>query len=162
MKTVPLSRLSTPPLSGYAYVFDVPGGLQGAPLRVMDTLRAGHRFTEYALVDGKVHSDAEALWAEVRYRPDPQEWPAGFRSATIAALAARLAMAFASDDKFKQVFDREAYGTPEENYRGGKMRVAIFEDSRATPPRTLDAARNVLDRSRGRTSDDWLRDRRTW
>ena len=149
-KTIqPLSRLASPPLTDFKFVYDLPAGMSGPPLRVMDSLRNADRpFTAYALVNGQVHADAEALWAEIRFRPSPHLWPAAFKSATISAIAARLAMAFASDDKFKAIHDQEAYGTPSENFRGGKMRAAIYDDARATPPKALAAHLNPLDRTR--------------
>jgi lipoprotein signal peptidase len=43
------------------------------------------------------HSDADPLYASIRFRPDPQKWSSTFRSATVAAIAAQFALYMASD-----------------------------------------------------------------
>ena len=153
----PLSRLAStldangqvvPQTSGWLYAFDIPGSTLGPPVWLTDDpTDPDRRFTAYKLVSGRVHADAEALWAHVKFRPDPHRWPAAFRSATIAALGASLALSIASD---RNSYDRlygEAYGTPSENNRGGKMRNAIFEDAYATPARRINWRGNPLERA---------------
>jgi hypothetical protein len=142
------SRLANPsPLIGWAYAFDVPGEYFGAPYRLRETAK-GAPLQDFELSGRQVHCDCQTLIADVRFRPEPNHWSAPFRSGTITALAARLAFAFASDDKMLQILNAEAYGTPSENCRGGMMRIAINEDARATPPKAMRADLNPLTAAR--------------
>jgi hypothetical protein len=157
-----LSKLTTAsPLTGWLYVYDIPGQHFGPPLWLTDDITdPDRRFTRYTLTAGHVHSDADPLHASVRFRPDPMRWSSTFRSATIAALAAQLALSMASDRALYGEMHKEAYGTPQENHRGGKMRAAITEDSLATPPRKADWDNNPLTKSRRAGSTG--RDGATW
>lgn len=145
-----LSKLSTAtPLTGWLYVFDIPGQHFGPPMWLTDDItNPDRRFTRYTLSAGQVHSDADPLYGSILFRPDPQRWSATFRSATIAALAAQLSLALASDRSLYKELQTEAYGTPTENHRGGKMRTAITQDSLATPPRKADWDNNPFARAR--------------
>jgi hypothetical protein len=145
-----LSKLSSAsPLTGWAYVFDIPGQHFGPPLYLTDDLTdPDRRFWRYTLSGGQVHSDTEPLYASVQFRPDPMRWSSAFRSATITALAAQFALSMASDRALYGELQTEAYGTPTENNRGGKMRAAISADSMAQPPRRTDWANNPFERAR--------------
>lgn len=157
-----LSRLSSAtPLTGWLYVFDIPGQHFGPPLWLTDDVaNPDRRFTRYTLSAGRVHSDADPLYASIRFRPDPQRWSSTFRSATIAAMAAQFALAFASDRNLYNDLQAEAYGTNSENHRGGKMRAAITEDSLATPPRKADWDNNPF--ARARRSGSFSSGEREW
>lgn len=137
------------PLTGYSRVFDLPPQRIGPPLYVTDDAsNPDRRFSAYKLSGDQVHTDAEALAAEIKFRPPPHRWSATFRGATITAVAARLAYSLAADRGMAEELHREAYGPPVENYRGGMMRAAINEDSQATPPRAMATWRNPLERAR--------------
>lgn len=134
--------------SGFLYVHDIPGPTLGPPrFFTDDPTDPDRRFNRYILTGDGVHSDAETLWAYVRFRPDPWRWPPAFRSATIRAMAAELALSLASDKTLHEQLHGETYGTPSEAYRGGMMRAAINESAMATPPRRADFGNNPLSRA---------------
>jgi hypothetical protein len=136
------------PLTGWTVVYDIPGSTIGAPLWLTDdTTDPDRRFTRYILTGGRVHSDADPLFAMVRFRPDPRHWSATFRAATISAIAAEVAMALASDRQTHDTFMQKAYGTPSEQPRGGQMRAALTEDGIANPPRKPGWDNNPLTRA---------------
>jgi hypothetical protein len=142
-----LSRIDgAAPLTGYAYVFDVPGQTIGLPVFLTDDPTDPNvRFTRFILTNSQVHSDADPLFAMCKFRPDPHLWTATFKTATITAIAARLAFAIASDRNTKEELLREAYGSPVENYRGGMMRTALAEDGFSNPPRKAKVFNNPLE-----------------
>lgn len=149
-ETRQLSKVSgATPLTGYDFLYDIPGQFLGPPIRLSDDATDPcRRLTAYLLQGRRVHSSADPLFAVVRFRPDPQYWTATFRSATICAIAAKMAIALASDKNMYNLLDAEAYGTPSEGRRGGLMGAAIFEDAFAQPPRTINASDNPLTRAR--------------
>lgn len=136
------------PLTGYANVYDVPGPYSGLPVYLSDDVTDPcRRFSAYILTGGRVHSDADPLFAMVKFIPDPHRWTETFRSATITAIASRLAFSVASDRTTSEALRAEAYGTPSESFRGGMMRTALAEDAFANPPRTVAVDRNPLTRA---------------
>lgn len=123
------------PLSGYTYLFDIPGPRLGPPRWLSNDLTDPDcNYTQYRLIKGQVHAMDEQLFASVPFRPDPINWEPAFRKATITALAAHLATALASDIKTRDRLLLQAYGTPQEQNRGGEMRNAIQNNAQATPP----------------------------
>lgn len=139
------------PLSGYKYAFDLPPEALELPIYVTDNVRdPDHRFSRYVILDGKVHADANPLFAMCRYLPDPRKWTPTFRSATVTSFASRLALALADDRNLANDLTTEAYGNPSENYRGGQLGAAIRADSFSTPPRSNNwLSSNVLIDARG-------------
>lgn len=144
-----LSRLTdATPLTGYDYVYDIPQPYTGLPVYLSDDVTdPGRRFDRFILTNGQVHSDADPLFAMVKFRPDPHRWTGTFRTATITAIAAKLAYALASNRGAYSDFMTEAYGTPTENFRGGQMRAALSEDGFANPPRRIQTQYNPLDQA---------------
>lgn len=144
-----LSRLTdATPLTGYDYVYDIPQPYTGLPVYFSDDVTdPGRRFDRFILTNGQVHSDADPLFAMVKFRPDPHRWTGTFRTATITAIAAKLAYALASNRGAYSDFMTEAYGTPTENFRGGQMRAALSEDGFANPPRRIQTQFNPLDQA---------------
>jgi hypothetical protein len=145
-KIQPLSRIADAvPLSGWLYVFDLPAERIGPPIYVTDDITdPGRRFSRYSLVESQVHADCEPLHAQIKFLPSPNLWSATFRTVTITALASRLSFALASDRATMETLRNEAYGTPQDNFRGGQMRAAINEDSFSVPPRRQDRDNNPL------------------
>lgn len=145
-----LSRLSGfTPLTGYTYGFDIPGERLGPPIWLTDDpTDPDRRFAAFVLTGGRVHASVDPLYAMVKFRPDPHLWLPAFKSCAITALAAKFALSQASDRALYNELQTEAYGTPSENFRGGQMRVAIFSDSYATPPRKPNFFNNPLERAR--------------
>lgn len=144
-----LSRVTdAAPLSGWQFVFDLPPDRAGPPVYVTDDVTdPDHRYNRYSLVDATVHSDRDPLFAMIKIMPAPHLWSATFRTCTITALAGRLAFSLASDRATMEMLNAEAYGTPQENYRGGQMRASINEDALATPPRKPDWSSNPFERA---------------
>lgn len=142
-----LSKLTDAvPLTGYTNVFDVPQPSIGLPVFLSDDITdPDRRFTAFIITKSQIHSDADPLFAMVKFRPDPHLWTATFMTATITAIAGRLAFAIASDRNQKDDLLREAYGSPQENYRGGMMRTALSEDGFSNPPRKANVFNNPLE-----------------
>jgi hypothetical protein len=81
-----------------------------------------------------IHSDHAELWAEYTYEVSESSWPGYFTQFAIPALAALLALPVTDDENVAAYWKRIAYGTDEENERGGKFGVAASTDAQSTPP----------------------------
>lgn len=138
-------KSDTTPLSGYTYLFDIPGSRSGPPRWLSDDLTDPDRiYNQFRLIKGQVHAMHSPLYACVPYRPDPKDWEPAFRKATVTALGAHLALALASDLKTHNTLHARAYGSPAEQNRGGEMRNAINNNAQATPPRAMPVDDNPL------------------
>lgn len=123
---------------GLKYVFQLPSDRLGPPLRISnDPTRLHPEFSRYVLSASQVHADETALYALIKFTPAPDNWPATFAEAVSLALAGEFAYALADDDKTRQQYRVDAFGFPQDDYRGGALGAAIREDARATPPRRL-------------------------
>lgn len=138
----------SPTLAGYAYVFDLPAERIGDPLYLTDDpTDPDRRFSRYAIVGAKVHADPDPLYAMIRYRAEPYHWSGPFKSVMITSLAARFAISLAHDRGLADDLRNEAYGTPSQDYRGGRMRAAINAEGFTQPPRPQARDSNPLTRA---------------
>lgn len=135
-------------LAGYAYVFDLPAERIGDPVYVTDDpTDPDKRFSRYAIVDSKVHADPEKLYAMIRYRAAPVRWSGPFKLVMITSLAAQFAISLCHDRALSEDKKREAYGPPQDNYRGGLMRTALSAEAFTQPPRPQAMDDNPLTRA---------------
>jgi len=133
-----LPRLSAAPLGGWQYAFKLPPEALEPPFRITDRLTdPGRGFSAFTLNGGEVYSDSPELLAEVLVLPPPHIWSATFRECATVAGAAEYALARAADRNTWERLRVVAFGTPQENMRGGLMRVAISNDAQATPALAL-------------------------
>lgn len=130
------------PLSGFTSVFDLPPERLGPPLYLTDDpTDPDCRFSRYVLVGATAHADATALCAMILFMPEPYLWSPTFLLATVTAIASKYAISMATDRALGDQLSRDAYGAPNENYRGGQFGAAIRAEAYATPPRPTDWAR---------------------
>lgn len=123
-------------LAGYTNVFHMPAERVGNPLYVTDApTDPDRRFSRYAIVGTQIHADPDPLYAMILYRAPPQNWTGTFKMLQITALAAKFAISLCHDRALADDLQREAYGTPSDDMRGGLMRTAINADSFTSPPR---------------------------
>lgn len=119
---VQLTREAEAPAAGYAYTFVSP---QPGDIRaVYRTSKAKTPFHDYRKIDGKVHADELALWAEVRTGSYPDRWPDYFRTLAVTALAWEFCVPVGGDMKLANELKAEAFGPPHEFPHGGLLRAA--------------------------------------
>lgn len=131
--------------AAYAHAFQLPPDRLGAPLRVMDDPTTPDRgFNAYLISGDLVLSDVAPLYAEISVVPPPSRWSTPFREAATLLLAGELALVLAHDRNLRAELRADALGTPSQQSRGGAIGAAISADSRATPPRRLQAENPLL------------------
>lgn len=153
-KTERLSRVvdETPDESGYLmsgwrYAYGLPANLLANPDKYLrDPRRQDWPVNQFEVQDGRVYCNEQTLYAVVRYRPDASVWPPYFVTAAIACLAAELVMPTSGNSGLLEAKQLEAWGTPQEFRRGGKLGIAKLADARnignsKLPPDPLTTAR---------------------
>jgi hypothetical protein len=157
-RTQQLGRLAgvTSPL-GFAHVHQLPANRVGPPERLLaDPSRPGSAVWAFDYdEEGRVHSDAEILYAQYTARVLPAMWHPVFRAAVIHAVAAGFCELLTGNSSMAAEMQAKAFGTPSEAYRGGMMRAALSADARATPARNLPAHSNPLLAAWGTDATGW-------
>lgn len=131
--------------AGYAYAYTLPAERIGDPLYLTDDpTDPDRRFSKYALVGNDAHTDAEEIWAMIRFRAPPYRWTAPFKMVAIKALAAELCIPLTHDRALADDLRTQAFGSPSENFRGGLMRAALSAEGFTQPPRAQNRDDNPL------------------
>lgn len=143
---VRLTLLSDAPIAGYQYIHQLPveETIIGADRVIDDPSIPDDNFTDYKKYGSKIYSNIEDLYAVMRVEVRPHLWNPLFVKAVQTGLAGVLAEALASDSKTADRLIREAYGSPNEERRGGLMRAAINADGFTTPNRRMRMGENPL------------------
>ncbi|WGD31284.1 hypothetical protein AncyloWKF20_05520 [Ancylobacter sp. WKF20] len=138
LSTRQLSRLSdVVPLTGYKYVFALPGDRVGNPRAIIADIKNPTALYAAFLLEGdQVHADDEPLFARIRVKAPPRLWSGPFREAFTVALAANFALSLKRNRALAADLSLEAFGSPSMNQRGGKMLAAILDDAQSTPSMT--------------------------
>lgn len=125
-----LDRLAETPVNGWAYAFAFPVGAIGGPQRLMtDPRNPDFPLREFQVEAGKVYANCETIWGAFLLRHDPELWPALYRTAFTAWLAAELCVPVTHDSSLAAALSQAAVGNPSENLRGGLMGRAIAFDA---------------------------------
>lgn len=136
-QTVPLQRVDAVVdssgfiASGWRYAYVLPSDLLCPPRRYLDApQRHDYPLRVFDVQGNLVYCDASAVWAVVDRRVDPAFWPPYFVSAAVAVLAAELVMPISGNSGQVEALKAEAWGTPQEDRKGGKLGAAMRVDAR--------------------------------
>lgn len=143
-QTVSLAQLNVADLAdgmnaaGWKNAFQLPGNLLANPIKIS----ANNRYpdgpeTRYEIQGTTVFTDQAALWALGQFYVDEAAWPAYFLPAAVAVLAAELVMPITGNSGMRAALQADAWGSPSEGRRGGKLGSARLADARSQPSRML-------------------------
>lgn len=135
LSTRQLSRLADAvPLTGFKYVFALPGDRVGNPRAILADIKNPDALYAAFLLEGdQVHADDDPLFARIRIKAPPRLWSGPFREAFTVALAANFALQLKRNRALAADLTLQAFGSPSMNDRGGKMLAAIMDDAQSTP-----------------------------
>lgn len=133
-KKFKLSQLA-PPESGWAYAYELPGGMLGLPEKYLTNPRNPESvLREFEVGGGELHCDRDQIWAVGTVMVAPTFWPPEFRKAIIVGLASALCIPLTHDMTLSAALAREAYGDPREGGTGGLLGRAIAREVANAPP----------------------------
>jgi hypothetical protein len=126
-KKVELARLAAPPVTDFAYAYQLPNDFLKA-LSAGDDARS--RGSTYQIVNRQLHSDAESVVLSYVFRPSEGDFPAYFAPALVTRLAAEFCLPLTENTSRADRFSRLAED---------ELRLAKLVDSQQdTPPRVED------------------------
>lgn len=133
-QTLALDPLAGPPQNGWPYGFKLPATRIGSPLSFLDQVYPRERYLrEFMLEAGNVYAACTVLWGRFRILLDPQYWDEGFAEAYVTGLAGRLAVPMTQDAELEEARIREAFGSQQEQRRGGLFGRLIAMNKAAEP-----------------------------
>ncbi len=130
--TKKLVRQAATPENGWAYGFDLPAGMIGPVLKVLDNARDERPLRDFALEGGSLYADCPEIWARVKLALDPRYWDVNFASAFATALAGMLAIPIMQDEKLAGDLHAKAF-TGNQMNPGGKFGRLIAQDRAGSP-----------------------------
>lgn len=133
-----LARLVSTPTTEWKYKYQLPGDILGVPHAVFLSSQAGARpVREWEIYGTELYCDYESVWIDYQYRVSESLFPEYFVRLLRAALAAEFAIPVTDSTGKADYWHRKAFGTPDENLRGGLMRVAMNIDG-GRPPQSFE------------------------
>lgn len=132
---VELTRLLQTPETGYTYFFQLPPTIVGQPFVVYNSDDVGARpFKDWQIFEDMIATDATELWVDFRTLPLVSKFPGYFTQLAVYALAANFAMPATRDKSKMDAYMELAFGTPQEDGKGGYFRLARNADAFGQPP----------------------------
>lgn len=137
-----LSRLLDPPLSIYRYAYQLPSAMLAGPDAVYNSAGIGSPpiVQGYEVFERTLLTDLETVYIDYRFRPLESNWPAWFDSLMTLALAAKFAKGVTDQTDLAIEYFQRAFGTPQENMRGGYFLVCTQINRQGGGPKQLPTA----------------------
>lgn len=118
-------------MSGWRYAYQLPANRLEMPEKYLRDPRSFREpVTLFEVQNDLVYCDEQTLYAVGRFRVDEANWPAYFAIAAEWCLAAELVMPVSGTAGILQTIQARAWGTPQENRKGGFLGMAKQADAR--------------------------------
>lgn len=140
-----LLRLSAAPVPAhFAYAYQLPAELIGAPRAVYADETQRRPTTDYDIQSGVLLANATQVWLAFMAVSGPERWPGDFREAFTTALMAELALSIREDRALHDRLYQKAFGTPQQMGQGGLFGAAAESDAQGTPATIVGGGYNPL------------------
>jgi hypothetical protein len=129
-----LNRLSDAPASQWTYFYQLPSNLEGIAWALYDEATVDARpFKEWERIGNAIATNATAVYIKYAAIPEVAAMPKYFHLLVIHALAAIFAMPMKESGEMADTYYKRAFGTPEQNGKGGLWAMATAADARGSP-----------------------------
>lgn len=135
-KKVELARLVGTPVNEWTYKYQLPGDALGGPQALFNSDQAGARplTSGWEIYEDTVLTDEEEVYIDYRFDPGESKYPAYFVILLMYSLCAHLAEPITDQVAKADYWRTVAFGSPQENGRGGFFRQAANADGSSAPP----------------------------
>lgn len=139
-KKVQLARLNTTPVNEWTYAYQLPGDMLAMDaLFNTDAVGAQPLVSGWERYEDMILTDQTAIYIDYRFDPGESYYPPYFVMLLIYAICMHLAEPITEQVTKAQYWGNLAFGSPQENGRGGYFRQASHADARGVP---VDAIRD--------------------
>lgn len=139
-----LARLSTAPAQHWAYAYQLPTDLLGAPRAAFNRSDRRLPFTDWRLEGRTLLTDAEEVWLEGMRKPVPVYWPGYFRELVTKAIMSELALSVMQDKAIHTALREQVYGSEAMMGEGGLLGQAKAQDAQGQPSAVVAEGSNPL------------------
>lgn len=132
LKKSQISRLSTNPINEWEYAYQLPGDMLSGVLAVFETNGTNERSKRYGweIYGDQLYTNMETAFIDYQASISETKMPNYFVRLLRTALASELAIVVTDQATKADYFKAQAFGSPNENGRGGLMREAMNIDAR--------------------------------
>ena len=129
-KKVQLARLTSTPVNEWKYQYALPGDRIAGVRAVYASTATGISPIQYGweIQGDKLDTSEETIVVDYQFSPNESALPTYFVQLLKYAMAAEIAETVTDQITKAQYYEQKAYGTPQENRRGGYFRVAANID----------------------------------
>ncbi|HEY7803837.1 MAG TPA: hypothetical protein VIC30_05320 [Orrella sp.] len=129
-KKVQLARLTSTPANEWKYEYALPGDTLAGVRAVFNTGSTGVQPIQYGweIMGDRVQTSEEVIFVDYQFAPNESALPSYFVQLLKYAMAAEIAETVTDQITKAQYYEQKAYGTLQENRRGGYFRVAANID----------------------------------
>ncbi len=140
-KSAELTRTLVSPPTQYMYEYQIPpDSLTGFPRTVWNSpFNSGRstQFTDFNIFGTKILTNAEQVFIDYQVDIDPELLPPHINQLMIYAVAAEIALAVTDQQTTADTWFKVAWGTPEQNGKGGYFKEAQRIDSQGHPSQSI-------------------------
>jgi hypothetical protein len=137
LKKRKLNRSGDAPINEFKYNYIIPAEVE----RIFSVYNSGEvrarPVQNFDISQRNIQSNEEELWTQYTVYEDEANWPGYFIQYAIYAFAAMLAIPVTDDESIANTMQTTAYGTPQEQEKGGKFAIAASTDSQQKPPEQI-------------------------
>lgn len=129
-----LTRDSAAPPAHWNYSFQLPPDRLSRPFKLYPSGDVGAPvLDQFRLFGNRVYANETRVWCDYSQIKDEAEWPAYFVRFMILAVRAEVAYAITDQQNVADHWHQIAYGTPQEEGRGGAFNAALTTDAQSEP-----------------------------
>lgn len=129
-----LNRLTDAPATQFTYAYELPNNLDGIVWALYrDSAIDATPFKEWERIGNTVCTNETAVYIKYASLPPVSNWPKYFQLLCVYALAAVFAMPMKESGDMAKNYQALAFGTPDQNGKGGQWAVATAADARGSP-----------------------------
>ena len=129
-----LNRLSDPPASQWTYFYQLPSNLDGIVWALYEDDAIDDRpFKEWERIGNTIATNATAVYIKYAAINEVAKMPKYFHSLAVTALAASFAQPMKESGDLADFYHKRAFGTPDQNGKGGLWAMATAADARGSP-----------------------------
>ena len=129
-----LTRLTEAPASQWTYFYQLPGALDGIVWALYtETTVDARPFKEWERIGNKIATNETAVYIKYAAVSEIAAMPKYFHLLVVTALAAAFAQPMKESKEMAEFYHQRAFGTPEQNGKGGLWSMATAADARGSP-----------------------------
>lgn len=129
-----LTRLTEAPASQWSYFYSLPSDLDGIVWSLYtETTIDARPFKEWERIGNKIATNETAIYIKYAAINEVAAMPKYFHKLAVTALAAVFAQPMKESADLATFYHQMAFGTPEQNGKGGLWAMATSADARGSP-----------------------------